>query len=267
MNLKKELEKKGLMLYNYKEPLKKVDRGFGYQGVLLSSLNGDKVQCHICGNLFRNLTHHILLAHEISNKDYKIKFGLARLTSLSSETLRKERSMRHIKYLMSLTPKQIKERIEKMKAGLRRYYSSPERFGKNPKLSLEVRNRNGTCPDQVLDQIKKLASRLGHSPSIAEFRKYHKDKYLGSIRYFYGSWSNAKRLLNLEVGNKSGEGLRPRRRHSKEHLISEIKRFYDVHKRVPTISDCHRGLLPSYSSYYRILGGLPNSRKLAFSEN
>lgn len=39
-------------------------------------ISGDRIPCLICGKLFRSVCHHAALAHGISGRDYKLRFGL-----------------------------------------------------------------------------------------------------------------------------------------------------------------------------------------------
>lgn len=39
-------------------------------------VSGDRIPCLICGKLFRAVCHHARLAHGISGRDYKLRFGL-----------------------------------------------------------------------------------------------------------------------------------------------------------------------------------------------
>ncbi len=59
---------------------------FGELGVLID--DGEKVQCHICGQYFRALGSHIRNSHGIRAAEYKETFGLNRGQSIISEKTR-----------------------------------------------------------------------------------------------------------------------------------------------------------------------------------
>lgn len=48
---------------------------------------GRKVQCHWCGNFFRNLGLHAVQAHDLSHGAYCMAFGLKLKTALASDDL------------------------------------------------------------------------------------------------------------------------------------------------------------------------------------
>jgi len=62
----------------------------GERGVLAISLDGEQVQCHICGRWFKHLGIHVVNGHQWSCADYREEFGLNRSTGLvAPETARK----------------------------------------------------------------------------------------------------------------------------------------------------------------------------------
>lgn len=87
-----------LTFYNYKEPLKPVEseNGYGYYGVLLATKNGEKIQCHVCGELYSSLSMHIR-NHGYTGKEYKNKFGLSSRTALVSDQQREILKRAYIK--------------------------------------------------------------------------------------------------------------------------------------------------------------------------
>lgn len=95
-------QEKGLVLVNYKEPLLKVEDGFGYVGAILTTIDGEKIQCHICGSLFSALGPHLYKTHETNVSEYKERFELARETALVSEKYRRILKERSIKFYASI---------------------------------------------------------------------------------------------------------------------------------------------------------------------
>jgi len=66
----------------------------GERGVLAVDADGQKVQCHICGQWRRGLGAHIRL-HEITAKDYRREFGLCASTKLTSPAVK---ALQRIRY-------------------------------------------------------------------------------------------------------------------------------------------------------------------------
>lgn len=256
-----------LTFYHYKEPLKVVDGGFGYQGALLSTIDGTQVQCHICGELFADVGRHAISSHkEIvpTVRDYKERFGLAYSTALISESERDRRKMLMIKQWSRYTPEQrdrLRARIRK--AAKKWHEARAAHKRRQPKITLETKNKRGTCPDQLLEKVNKCAADLGHTPSKAEFIDYCKgsQRYVHLISATFGSWTEAVKLAGLsarEHAQSSG-----RRIYSDEELLDALSLFQQENQKIPSYTDSRRGLLPDAGIYQRRFGSLPKARKLA----
>ena len=156
MNInEKEIEKE-VFFYNYKEPLKKYDLGFGYKGVLIYDKTREKVQCHLCGKFFRALNNgHLGKVHSTTAREYKKDIELSPTTALIGEATREKLILRNLDF----GRKNLDVRLENLKSAWKKRKKSYE------KISLEVRNKRGTCPDQLLDKIKKIQEILGHVPT------------------------------------------------------------------------------------------------------
>lgn len=238
---------------DYKEPLKKVETGYGYMGTVAYSKSMDKVQCHICGLAFEALGQHIYSGHKIKTADYKKQFGLSPATALIGERLRDI----HIKRAMHI----YAENSDKLIEGRKEFYKTHK--GKldrtRSKQSLEYKNLNGTCPDQLLDKIQKLAERLHKTPSTPEFiREYGSEKYYDRIRETFGSWENALRMLHMK-----GVTQEQIERHEPAKLLEYLRNFYKIHGRLATTSDARRALIPSCTTYQKKFGTMNEARILA----
>jgi len=258
-----------LIFYNYKEPLEPIKNGFGYMGVVLSNKEETRIQCHICGKLFEEVGTHARQAHKIKVKEYKQKFGLSFNTSLISESIRTARKIRTLKWLATMSPKERAHQRERARQGIIEWHRKQrlKHGAKYPdfKLSLEVKNKRGTCPDQLLYKIKVVAEKLGHSPSLSEFVDYYQSqRFLATIIKTFGSWINAKKMAGhgepLPLGNP--KGFKKPKYHDEE-LLEYLQMFYKENKKIPTETDARRGLIPSSSLYKRRFGGLPAARELA----
>lgn len=236
-----------VLFYGYKEPLRKFEGGYGYQGVLSYSKDHDKVQCHLCGLLFRTLNNgHLMGVHSLTASEYKEKTGLSSSTALVGEGTRLKLIERgHNPNHMEELKKAQEKRRERKRKGLKDMQSGA-------KLSLERKNQRGTCPDQLLAIIDRTIKSYGRVPTEKEFLRFHNGKYMGSIRNTYGTWTNALSKL----------GKRPNAvKYTSEELLEAVRNFYQVHKRTPRWSDFEqRGLLPSTGPYYARFKSLNNVR-------
>lgn len=238
-------------LYNYKEPFVPIEKGYGYFGVLLFDGEKDNVQCHLCGTWVHYLPNHLHKEHAMKAKEYKEKVGLRPSTALISETIRKRLVQTHLdirkKNLKKGVPKtdEIKEKIRQTL--------------KNK--TWESQNERGTCPAQILERIRKLADKLGRTPTTNEATFYQ------TAQEVFGSWKKAVKMAGL-IPRKSGEVTEEGRknqvaatRYSDDFLLSLLHNFIEKNNRLPSGSDFRRKLLPSLRLYYKRFGGLKATMK------
>jgi hypothetical protein len=246
-----------LTYLNYKEPLKAVEEGFGFLGTLAQTKNSNEVQCHICGGVYENLGHHAWVKHGIKARDYRTQFKLGLRTPLCSDAF----SERYKSMQLAAYSRMTDEQRDKKRAAMQQAQEKACRVG-NPR-SLEALNRDGMCPDQLIDHIKKCADKLGKSPSFKEFEVEYGGKYVGAIIRTFGSWNGAKKMANL-VPCKSGSRVpHNKSEYSNELLLEFLRSFYREKGHKPSHSDWRRGYLPSYHLYRHRFGGIQKARELA----
>lgn len=243
-----------LLYENYKEPLKAIEKnkGFGYYGTVAMTDDRQYIQCHICGNLFGSLGGH-LRTHKITAERYKEMYELSASTALVSEPVRERMQRDAVKKKLPSKgdlPIWLQEYNKKVQSGQIRHPGTKRKQGG---LSLQKRNELGLCPEQVLVKIRELADKLGHTPSLEEFRDGYNHKYLGSITYQHGSYLNAVKKLGLKSAKEVKE-------HTTEDLLQALRDFKDEHGRIPMTSDFSRGLLPARNTYFHRFGSLNNAR-------
>lgn len=253
---------------HYKEPLTEIKNGFGYYGCLLSSTDGEKVQCAICGGLYGELSKHITPKHGITAREYKEKYGLAYSTALISEKIRESRKQTTLVW------------VEKMKrqhgADWRMYLRTMGQKGNlarrttaQPRLTLESKNKRGTCPDQLLDRIIKVKEEIGHTPSKDEFiAATGTQRYVHLIYKTFGSWTGAVSKAGLRpkpnMGNLTERvGNQQKPYYEDEELLEYLRIFYEQNNKIPTETDCRRGMIPPSTTYARRFGSLVIARERA----
>ncbi len=254
----KDLEGNNLISDDYKEPLQEVQEGYGYYGVILTDESKEKIQCHICGKMFRMLGSHVWRKHQIRQKDYKEKFKLSPKNSLCSEKQRIVLIERTQKFFEKMTEEEKKEWKERAVNNLRLFHKNNGVTGYKA-LSLEARNKRGTCPDQLLDKLKEVQEKLGHSPSRGEFDKeLGTRKYSNAIEFYFGSWNDFKEIHSYQAYEKNCNVFK--RKYSNQQLSDLLRNFYDKNKRIPVTSDFKKGLLPDIQYYQNYFGSLTNAR-------
>ncbi len=254
-----------LTLKHYKEPLLAVKKGdgFGYYGALSVTIDGTKVQCHICGNLFEDMGTHARQKHRISHNEYREKFKLAYQTSLISEKVRENRKQMTLLWLASLTKKEKAA----YQANVRRRYQEWIKAGKPKKEMpsahmLETKNKRGTCPDQLLAKIHEVAKTISHTPTLAEFiTETGGQRYKHLILKTFGSWNQAIKMSKLTPHEPTGVFVR--HTYSDEELLEYLHIYAQENNSIPTATDSKRGLIPDFEVYQRRFGTFEHARERA----
>lgn len=243
-------------IHVYKQPLKPYEGGHGFVGVVLQTEDGTKLQCHVCGGLFRSLASHIQLAHEITAKEYRKKFSLMHNTALVSDVERVVRvdRMNDMRSKLDFLP-DFRKGVDAAAKATR---------GKPYKMSLEVKNVRGSCLDQIVDKIKQFHADHGKTPTRYEFE----DAYAWGKRYVrlaertFGSWSKALKKAGLEMRTQENHGHQGKR-WSDDEILELITLFRREEGREPSFSDFRRGYLPHPATVTRRFGSLDHARALA----
>lgn len=256
-----------LTLKNYKEPLLEVGPGgFGYLGAILMSLDGEKMQCHICGKLFGDVGTHSRQAHKVTVDEYKERFELARTTSLISESVRESRKNQMLLILSRMTFDQRKKIRRNSAAAYRLWrFENKEKIASiRWNISLETKNKRGTCPDQLLEKIREVQKTLGKTPSKIEFiHETGTQRFVHLIYKTFGSYKKAVQMAGLPPAVSScGKGLK-RKKYSDDELLEYLNIYHKEEGHIPTETDCRRGLIPASGVYKRHFGSLPKARELA----
>jgi hypothetical protein len=167
------------------EPFMSAD-GYGYQGIILYDVIEDKIQCHLCGNWYKQITaDHLFHKHGIENtREYKKMFGLYMSTPLESIGSRKLRSDKSKKTWITAP--------ESRKAQCRKLGSTKGGMPKGRTKPAEFKNGKGICDAQLKDRALNLQSKLGREIKLRD------DNALGcALRRRYGSFEEAKKILGL----------------------------------------------------------------------
>ena len=110
--------------------------------------------------------------------------------------------------------------------------------------------------EEILDELRASARRLGRSPTMKEFERDPETRvHPQTVIDHFGSWNRAKRLA----------GLVPRRSATREELLGLLRELGERLGRVPTPKDvdANRGRLPSKSLYWHTFGSLANALREA----
>lgn len=240
-----------VMLYNYKEPFMPFQAGHGYEGVLLFDTVTDLVQCHFCGDWFKQLPVHLKREHAMSAAEYKQATGLMKKTALMGESTRS---------------KFIARGLEKRKANLARRVWKGHTKESRAKISATLRdnarekqNKRGTCPEQLLERIREKYRTLGRQIRADEVRGRD------TIIKMYGSWEEACRLAGVPYSNNQHV---KQLSHTEDSVVAWILDFTKKNGRMPTTYDARfAGRRTMVTMTTRRLGGWERMCKLAAKNN
>jgi hypothetical protein len=110
--------------------------------------------------------------------------------------------------------------------------------------------------DEILDELRASAERLGKSPTMREFGADPGSKvHPQTVIEHFGSWNTAKRAA----------GLVPRRFVTREELVRVLRELGEELGRTPTARDLdeRRGSLPSKSLVWHTFGSLTTALREA----
>jgi hypothetical protein len=110
--------------------------------------------------------------------------------------------------------------------------------------------------DEILAELRAAAERLGRSPTMREFAKDPDARvHPQTVIEHFGTWNAAKRAA----------GLFPRRFHTREELLEQLRVLGVEVGRTPTARDlsARRGSFPSASLYAHTFGSLGNALREA----
>src|SRR2546423_12645879 len=110
--------------------------------------------------------------------------------------------------------------------------------------------------DQILDELRASAERLGRSPTMREFAADPATSvHPQTVIEHFGSWNRAKRLA----------GLVPRRFATRDELLGVLRELGEELGRVPSARDIdeRKGSMPSKSLYWHTFGSLTNALREA----
>jgi hypothetical protein len=128
-------------------------------------------------------------------------------------------------------------------------YRALERIDPEELARFQAGIRRRYTPEQILEELKASAARLGRSPTMREFAADPETMvHPQTVIEHFGSWNNAKRKA----------GLVPRRFATREELLGLLRSLGAELGRVPTARDIdeRRGSMPSKSLFWHTFGSL-----------
>lgn len=175
-----------------KKPLVKVEKGFGWYGVLAQTDNREFVQCHECGIWFRRLSAgHLEKFHKLSVQEYRKKYGILVQTGLIADAFsyKKEESARKFMFENWKDPKFRAKMIEQLRKGA-------EKSAKTNKGNKHSTER--ILKDEHNNKYALCEKQLGYR--IVEYIRKYKFLPTGSVK---GEGDNIVHALITRYGSRN----------------------------------------------------------------
>ena len=118
--------------------------------------------------------------------------------------------------------------------------------------SFQTAIRKRYSDEQILEELRSHAARIGRSPTMKEFAADPETHvHPQTVIEHFGTWNAAKRAA----------GLVPRRFATREELLDVLRRLGEELGRIPTARDLddRRGRIPSKSLYWHTFGSLSSA--------
>ena len=122
--------------------------------------------------------------------------------------------------------------------------------------SFQTAIRKRYSDEQILEELRSHAARIGRSPTMKEFAADPGTRvHPQTVIEHFGTWNAAKRAA----------GLVPRRFATREELLDVLRRLGEELGRTPTARDLddRRGRIPSKSLYWHTFGSLAGALREA----
>jgi hypothetical protein len=122
--------------------------------------------------------------------------------------------------------------------------------------SFQAGIRKRYTDEQILDELRRSAERMGRSPTMREFAADRETSvHPQTVIEHFGSWNAAKRRA----------GLVPRRFATRDELLGLLRELGDELGRPPSAKDidARKGSMPSKSLYWHTFGSLTNALREA----
>jgi hypothetical protein len=138
----------------------------------------------------------------------------------------------------------------------KRPYDAVARIDPGELASFRSAIRKRYSDEQILEELRSHAARIGRSPTMKEFAADPETNvHPQTVIEHFGTWNAAKRAA----------GLVPRRFATREELLDVLRRLGEELGRIPTARDLdeRRGRIPSKSLYWHTFGSLAGALRAA----
>lgn len=239
----------------YKEPMQKVEDGFGFYGAVTRTNDGQHIQCHICGYYYANVSAHVIGKHAMNSRQYKETYGLRIGDGLLAPGLRVKMQEVYNDHLRKVAVQYLPQA-----------WAAAEEKRKNGDFTpggdmwtAQTRNEKGMCRAQTIAKMKRIADQQNGYIEEKQFYEEYGSGQREVIAHWFGSWDGA-----LEATGYTGFKMRRAQQKEQvvEHAIGAVADFYESEGRTPQFSDfMARQELPNPRKMSRVFGSLNELRR------
>ena len=237
-------------VFKVETPVTPVKSGYGFQGVLLRDKSNDKVQCHVCGKWFKDLSMHAIKAHGyVRAENYKKEFGLPKNFGLTARSTSRKKSdalegVKEFKY-KDKNPRKMDNLIMKkdkeMKAKISKTLKERAKTDAHD-------NIYGLCEKQMEARYMVVMDMVGREPTKEDLEN-HDNALLMGLRRRFGNLSRFRKHYGFQ---NYREGMTEV---TEAEIIASIRSFVDDNGFVPRAVDYLKaGSKPHYSTIKRVYG-------------
>lgn len=234
-----------ILLFKGREPFTEVVKDIP-QGVLIQKEG--KVVCFECKKTFHLLGPHLIKAHNMEVRDYKIKYGFNMGAAMCSDDYSKKRS--YVASENNKTPKMKEYHCKKLIDNLEKTRNLKSRERKA--ATMQEKNSNNTCDEQIKKRIELLKAKIGDKLPIHEVIKYDSGVYGYAIRYFK-TWNAFKKNFDLPITDLY-------QKKNKADLIYDLRDFVDKNGSLPFKKD-KKSFPHSHKAYINHFGSMLRAYK------
>ena len=244
-DLIKEYGEDIILLFKGDEPFTEGDNNSPL-GMLIEK--DGKIICNECKNWFETLGFHLKHAHNLTAREYKIKYGMNLRVGLCNKKLSEYISKRMTETMKHRTSAFKNESVRKLGPKIN---STKQRIN-----SIQRRNSKATCPEQIKERINLLMLKFGDEFSIPQAREYD-HTLVDYAKRVYGSWNKMKEAFGIKPC-----GIGRNRKKNKANLIYDLRKYVETYGSLPFYKNNSRenlklnGFLYSKITYINHFGSM-----------
>lgn len=206
----------------------------GYGALTEDPIKGLRCPVRNCGRYFHNLGSHLRHHHKDQGGVGAVRRALSLPVTASLVSERERTRLRTRALEIYRNRPGVAERVRMGSIrGIARLKILGPRY-RTSGATIGSKNAIERCEAQVLEAIRNLADKLGHSPTADEARAEYGSAFVYHAEEWFGSWNGAKERAGLETygGLKDPVG--------EASVLGGIRLWHEMHGALPSSKDARR---------------------------